>query len=123
MQLKYLLCVFLGGGLGSIFRYLLGYYSKSITQHFPMGTLIANTLGCLLIGVLIGMLNKSSWMKEEMTLLLVVGFCGGLTTFSSFTLELIQLSKTTPTLQPILYGLLSLSLGICAVLVGLWLLR
>lgn len=81
--------VFLGGGIGAVSRYGLGIVFKSLGKGFPWATLVANIVACLLIGALfaanVRTLNKSLW------LLLAVGFCGGLSTFSAFSLETVEL--------------------------------
>lgn len=118
IDFKTILWVFLGGGLGSCLRYLISLFYKSNT--FPLGTLIANLIGCLLLGLLVGYLNRLALFRQEAILFLMVGFCGGLTTFSSFTLDLLQLSKTSSLIWPLLYFSLNIILGLLALLVGLW---
>jgi len=86
--LREVLLVFLGGGLGSVSRYLIFRFSPLISSFPYTGTLIANVLGCFILGTITGALYQTSgktWM-----LLVAVGFCGGLTTFSTFTLELMK---------------------------------
>lgn len=83
------LIVFLGGGVGAVSRYGLGIVFKGMSKGFPWATLVANIIACLLIGALfatqVRTMNKSLW------LLLAVGFCGGLSTFSAFSLETVEL--------------------------------
>ena len=119
IDLKALLFVFLGGGLGSSLRYLIGLCLKPAS--FPWGTLTANIIGCLLIGLFVGYFNRLGILKESLALFFVVGFCGGLTTFSSFSLDLFQLSKASSLLYPLLYFLLTVVLGMIFLLIGLWL--
>jgi CrcB protein len=78
--------VFLGGGAGAMMRYAIGLAFKS--KQFPWATLTANLIACILIGILFAYQlrdNKSMW------LLLAVGLCGGLSTFSAFSLESVEL--------------------------------
>ncbi len=82
------LLVGLGGALGSMARYGL---QSSYNPGYPYGTLAANLLGCLLIGLLGGWLGRSA--DTDKALLLMTGFCGGFTTFSSFTLESLHLLR------------------------------
>lgn len=82
-------------GLGSMAGGVSRYCMTLLTQHIavfsiPYGTLISNTAGCLVIGVIAGIGGKTELMSTEMRLLLATGFCGGFTTMSSFVYELAQ---------------------------------
>ena len=122
--MKSFLFVFLGGGVGSCLRYLISVLWRSYRHHaclpdtlFPWPTLVANVLGCLLIGYFYA--NAPSWhLKPETTLLLTTGLCGGFTTFSTFSWESLHLLHTGHTLLFILYVTLSLWLGLLAVFVN-----
>jgi CrcB protein len=81
-----LLLIFLGGGVGSVCRYGLAGLINEKTHAFPMGTLIVNVLGCIVIGVLARQfLNMQSDAMARAALM--TGFCGGFTTFSTFSYE------------------------------------
>tara|TARA_B100000767_G_scaffold183843_1_gene171584 strand:- start:274 stop:645 length:372 start_codon:yes stop_codon:yes gene_type:complete len=119
--MKILLMVFLGGGLGSSLRYGINLLFKNTTSLYPLGTFTANIIGCLLIGVLFGTLNKLNILKEETHFFFIVGFTGGLTTFSSFALENVNLFREGYIIQPLIYSLGSVILGILMVVTGIWL--
>lgn len=114
------LLVFIGGGLGSLCRYGLGNVLN--VDSFPYGTLAANIISCLILGILIG-LNINGLMKSEGRLLLMTGFCGGFSTFSTFSGEIIQLYQDGTQSTAFFYILFSLISGICSILIGLWLAR
>ncbi len=114
-----LLCIFIGGGLGSICRYSVGVYLIQSSQgRLPWATFIANALGCLLIGLLMGYFERThtSWLY----MLLVTGFCGGFTTFSTFSNESFQLMRQGLYTTAFGYMALSLFIGLSAVGVGLY---
>ena len=124
MLLKQILLVGLGGGVGSIFRYLVSRFTysasdKLLAPTFPVATFIVNMVGCLLIGILIGMSYKYISFDNNLKLLLVTGFCGGFTTFSAFSLESLQLYQAGNYFSLIAYVLLSVVLGILLVWSGI----
>lgn len=85
--MKHLLLVFVGGGLGSTLRYIIGKHFNSYESGIPWGTFIANVLGSFLIGLILGLAAKNETFSHSQTLLLATGFCGGFTTFSTFAYE------------------------------------
>ena len=86
--LKSILFVGLGGAVGSVARYLISYgIGKYYTQPFPLATFLTNMIGCFLIGALYGYSIKNNLGNTYFNFLLITGFCGGFTTFSSFSYE------------------------------------
>ncbi|MFN5911154.1 MAG: fluoride efflux transporter FluC [Bacteroidota bacterium] len=88
------LFVFVGGGLGSLARFGIGFLFKAwFKVTFPFGTLISNFLACLIIGLIL-MLVQRGTRAEWIDQLIVIGFCGGLSTFSTFSNENLQLIQS-----------------------------
>lgn len=91
--MKECLLIFLGGGAGSLLRYGVSHLFPPFTGHsLPWHTLLVNFIGSALIGLIMGMLTRhpGHWLL----FLLVTGFCGGFTTFSAFSFEVIQCLRT-----------------------------
>lgn len=90
-----LIAIFIGGGLGSLARYGVSVMSKSwFKTDFPLGTLLANVLACLAMGMILVVLRDKIEQNDIIKPLLIMGFCGGFSTFSTFSLETIELMKT-----------------------------
>lgn len=86
------LFVFLGGGIGSILRYGTVLATGRFWQHaFPLGTLIANIVACTALGIIVALLRDKVQSSEAWYLFLVIGVCGGYSTFSSFAKDNIDL--------------------------------
>ena len=117
---RILLLVGAGGFLGSIARYLIAVW---LTEHFPSafpyGTFAANILGCLLIGIIFGLGQRYEWMTPELLIFLATGFCGGFTTFSSFSFENLNLLQNANYLSFGIYAVGSFAVGILAVFGGI----
>ena len=107
-----LFLVFLGGGLGSVSRFGVSKLSTVIFDYkFPLGTLIANTLACLILGLTIYFLKDKIDSNKIIKYFIIIGFCGGFSTFSTFGLDTIQLFKSGLLTFGIINILISLSLG------------
>jgi len=87
------LFVFLGGGIGSIARYSIWRLSNRFDHHLPYATFIANMLSCLILGYFIGLQLKLD-LPENLKLLILIGFCGGFSTFSTFGFETFQMIES-----------------------------
>lgn len=106
---KSILAISLGAALGALLRWSLGAKLNSLFPTIPPGTLAANLIGAYLVGMAIAFFASYSALAPEWRLLVITGFCGGLTTFSTFSAELI------PLLQQ---GRMSWALGAVALHVG-----
>lgn len=119
-----ILLVGLGGGLGSIARYLSQRWFAAMYGHtFPWGTFAVNAAGCLLIGIFWGISFRSFSSNENWKLFLMTGLCGGFTTFSAFTLEGIGLLKEQKTGLFFLYVAGSVLTGLLATYIGMKIVR
>lgn len=110
--------VFVGGGLGAALRYLLQLgIGKSNGFNFPTATFLANIIGCLLIGIAFGFIQKLK-LSDNYNLFIITGILGGFTTFSSFGLEFIQLFNNKQYFIALVYCLGSNILGFALAWLG-----
>ncbi len=109
------LFVFLGGGLGSICRFGIGHLMAGYRLQFPWATFLANFISCFILGVLVALSMKGR-LGGQVTVLLMAGFCGGFSTFSTFTNETFQMLVDGQWAKAAAYVLLSLV--IC--MISLW---
>ena len=121
--MKSMLLVFLGGGFGSVLRYIIGKYLNSTDGGIPYGTFAANILGSLLIGIILGLAAKNDTLTQNQTLLLATGFCGGFTTFSTFAYENQVFLKSGDFTSFAIYTIASFIVGFLAVFFGLYLVK
>jgi fluoride exporter len=123
-MMKNLLLVALGGGAGSIARYLCSRWITQAYPHsFPWGTFVVNISGCFLIGLLWAFFSTETQWSNEGKLLLITGLCGGFTTFSAFTLEGIGLLKENKTGLLLIYTGASVITGLLATYGGIKLIK
>ncbi|WP_103865592.1 MULTISPECIES: fluoride efflux transporter CrcB [Aquimarina] len=118
--MKQLFLVFIGGGTGSILRYLISKYLNSSTTGIPYGTFTANVLGSLFIGIILGLALKNNTISQNTVALLATGFCGGFTTFSTFAYENHMLLKSGDFLHFLIYALGSFIIGFLFVFLGMF---
>ena len=117
--MKQILLVGFGGFIGSVARFLvskLNLYWNIFS--IPFGTLTVNVLGSFIIGFIVGVSSKSEIITPGFRLFLMVGICGGFTTFSSFTLENLTLMQNGQFASVLVYTGLSIFLGFLAVYLG-----
>jgi len=121
--MKIWILVFLGGGVGSLCRYLVSrWVSGNFSPAYPfLGTLVVNVTGCLLIGFFVFYFTEGRFGPDSLNwrLLLVTGLCGGYTTFSSFSLENMQLIENKQVLTFLTYTFASLIFGFLATYTGI----
>ncbi len=112
-----ILMIIIFGSLGVLTRYGLDTLLGSINNHYPFTTLLANSIGCFLIGVLACFLLKEN--NPVLISAIMIGFCGGLTTFSSFSLQSLELIQNDQLLKAFTYLIVSPLIGIICVIIGL----
>jgi CrcB protein len=118
---KQALLVFLGGGLGSVARYWISLKLNNFENAIPYGTLLANILGSLLIGFILGYSSRTGLLTQNQSLLLATGFCGGFTTFSTFAYENHLYIKSGDYFGFLPYMVITFIFSIVAVFLGMYL--
>lgn len=118
-MIKQILLVGLGGGIGSILRFLSSVLTaKYYSNAFPISTFAVNIIGCFLIGLLVGALGQNVQTNQDLKFLFITGFCGGFTTFSAFAFENFTLIQNNNYWTLIAYIGLSVLTGLLAVWLG-----
>jgi len=118
-----LLLIAVGGAAGSVLRYLIGGRVQHFAPHgFPLGTLFVNVVGCFLIGIFVRQFMNIQ-THNYLRALLMVGFCGGFTTFSAFSMETVGLIEGGEYPRAIAYITLSVLLCLIATFAGMSVVR
>ncbi len=116
--MKSVMLVGLGGAIGSMARYMVGLLCKDFTGiSFPINTFLVNMIGCFLIGFISFQLTKNTDL-DNLRLFAIIGVLGGFTTFSSFSIEVINMLREKFVWQALFYVLVSNVLGIFAAYIG-----
>lgn len=118
-MIKMMLLAGTGGFLGTCLRFLTGRLCVALgAVAFPWATFVVNVVGSFVIGLLFGVAERTSLITAAMNALLITGFCGGFTTFSSFSHDMLGLIEQRQYLYFVLYALLSFVLGLAMVWAG-----
>ena len=119
-----LLIIFLGGGTGATFRYLISeLVNKLIPTSIGYGTISVNLIGAFLMGALFYFISSKLLINEQVKIFLTIGFLGGFTTFSSFALDVFILVERGNFLNASVYILSSVVLSILGLFVGIYIMR
>jgi fluoride exporter len=114
------LLVMVGGSLGAASRYGIGLLTARLWgTHFPYGTLVVNLAGCFIIGLLFALADRSRLLSPDVRLLLITGYLGALTTFSSFSIETVAAGRSGLILQSVTNILLNNVGGLALTYLGL----
>ena len=119
-----LILVGIGGLFGSVLRYLVAiFFARQAASTFPYGTFVVNLAGCFFIGVVFALSEKGNLISPEWRILLTTGFCGGFTTFSTFSYESLRLIQDGEILFVSAYIAGSVIIGLAATYLGMLLVR
>ncbi|MDR3121472.1 MAG: fluoride efflux transporter CrcB [Clostridiales bacterium] len=112
------LVVGIGGFIGAVSRYLLGTAFGLLNLSFPVGTLLINVIGAVIIGAFSGFSANHTGLHDGWRLFIQIGICGGFTTFSTFTLETFELFQNGRTAAGFIYITASVAICLLGVLLG-----
>ena len=118
MDIKSIILVFVGGGVGSSIRYLIAKHLNKNLISFPFGTSISNLVGCFIIGLLIAYYEKNDIPKKDIFLFISIGFCGGLTTFSTFMVDIFYMLKNENIQYLLMYFSVNVFVGFFFIYLG-----
>ncbi|WP_415900975.1 fluoride efflux transporter CrcB [Neptuniibacter sp. QD48_11] len=118
-----LIAIAIGGAAGALGRYWVSSLLNNAEHRIPYGTLTCNVVGSFLMGVLFVLILEKSKLSPEMRPLLMVGFMGAFTTFSTFSLETVAMLQQGHMMSAAIYILLSVLLCLVAMYGGLWFTR
>ncbi|AHG21550.1 camphor resistance protein CrcB [Chania multitudinisentens RB-25] len=122
-MLNSLLAVFIGGGLGSVLRWAISIKLNPLNQHIPLGTLTVNLVGGFIVGLALALFTRMTHLDPAWKLLITTGFCGGLTTFSTFSAEVVYLLQDGRLLWAATNMLLNLAGSLAMTLLAFMLIR
>ena len=112
-----------GSFIGGAARYLISVAMKAMSKGFPWGTLAVNLVGCMAIGLLLGFFSRTSSEGNTWALFLMIGVCGGFTTFSTFSKEALVMLQTGNIMGLLAYIGISVIIGVALVAAGYYLAR
>lgn len=117
-----ILLVMVGGSLGAVSRYGVSLLAAKLWgTQFPWGTLVVNLTGCFLIGLIFALADRARLLTPDVRLLLITGYLGALTTFSSFSLETVNAGRSGMILLPLANIMINNVAGFLLTFFGLWL--
>ena len=122
-MLKEIIAVFIGGGIGSVLRFMVNKIEFISENNIPYPTLISNILGCFILGLVLGYFLKNENPNSILFVFLTVGVCGGFTTFSSFSYENLELLENGQIFTFLTYMFGSLVVGMISVYSGTYLFK
>jgi CrcB protein len=118
--MKDLALVFVGGGAGSLARYMVGKFYQQWQPSFPFATLTANFLSCLVFGLVLMLGVQKLNLNFSLKLLLITGFCGGFSTYSAFTFETVEMFKTGQNSMALINIVTNFALSVTGLYIGIW---